>query len=113
MAAIMSTDVLLGTTVLGMIYQVQFGAANGSQMLRQEYGSLVNNMTRDLSTNLQSWVGNTRDDIDNNIRRLWSNVKSSSASYQATYIRSSLSDIITDNNDLNVYVFDYDSSTSY
>ncbi len=34
----MINDILFGTTVVGMVYQLEYGANNSASMIRREYG---------------------------------------------------------------------------
>ena len=74
MSNIMMNEIIFGTTVVGMVYYLEYGNSSLA-MIQREYGDDLNHVQNVTLTKVQKWTNHPIADLEKNVKQIWLQVK--------------------------------------
>lgn len=71
MANIMMNDIIFGTTVIGMVYELEYGNNYSAPMIRREYETAVQEAFNMTLAKVDNWTNRPITDLEKNVKQIW------------------------------------------
>lgn len=90
MANIMINDILFGTTVIGMVYELEYGNNYSAPMIRREYDAVIQDAFNKTLAKVDTWTNRPITDLEKNVKQIWTQVKTLDSEKVAKYYHKTL-----------------------
>ena len=70
MSNIMMNEIIFGTTVVGMVYYLEYGNASHA-MIQREYGNTLAKVQNVTLAKINRWTNHPIEDLEKNVKQIW------------------------------------------
>ena len=68
MAGVMMNEIIFGTTVVGMVYNLEYGGNASQAMIEREYGALLSQVKSVTLYKINKWTNRPIEDLSKNVK---------------------------------------------
>lgn len=91
MANVLMNDIIFGTTVVGMIYNIEYDNDTANALIQKEFGQTLEKVRNATLNKLELWTNHPIEDLEKNVKQLWNQVKTSDSATIASHFKQTLS----------------------